>query len=174
MLEITTTPRMQFSENARELLQSSAWEAGELTSNALGTEYILFGLINDPEIKGILTKDGVDLNKIRETIIILLGQEVKIPEQVENPKFTSRAKKVIELAMDQAITNGVYVITPLHLLIGIVREGGGTAALILKETYARKDLLAHFTALEEKERTKPRAGKTTFLASSSSQANFPA
>jgi ATP-dependent Clp protease ATP-binding subunit ClpC len=125
-----------FTDRVRKVLQMAREEAARLHHEYVGTEHILLGLIREGEgvAAAVLTNLGVDLEDI----------QLKIEETVKKGKaaaatgpelpYTSRAKKVLELAMMEARElNHSYVGTE-HLLLGLLREEKGIAAQVLTDS----------------------------------------
>ena len=122
----------KFSEGARSVLSHAQEEAQWFNHNYIGTEYILLGLVREPEgvAAKILTNLGVELSKVRSAVEFIIGSgERPGPGDIG---LTPRAKKVIELAVDEARCLSHHYIGTEHLLIGIMREGEGVAAGVLE------------------------------------------
>jgi len=121
----------RFTERARRVIFFAQEEAGRLGENFVTTEHLLLGLVreNDSVAARILERMGVSLNRIRSEIERQvtrgdgrLGQDMQL---------TPRAKRVIDLAYDEARQlNNNYIGTE-HLLLGLIREGEGLAARVL-------------------------------------------
>lgn len=122
----------KFSERARRALTYAQEEARRFNHNYIGTEHILLGLIREGDgvaIK-VLTNLGIDLNKVVATVEFIIGRGEKAGSAEIG--LTPRAKKVIELAVDEARRfNHNYVGTE-HLLLGLLREGEGVAGGVLE------------------------------------------
>jgi ATP-dependent Clp protease ATP-binding subunit ClpC len=122
----------KFSERARRVLSLAQEEAQRFNHNYIGTEHILLGLVRETEgvAARVLSGLGVDLTKVRSAVEFIIGRGEK-PAQGEIG-LTPRAKKVVELAVDEARRmNHTYIGTE-HLLIGLLREGEGVAAGVLE------------------------------------------
>ena len=122
----------KFSERARKVLSLAQEEAQRFNHNYIGTEHILLGLVRETEgvAARVLANLGVDLNKVRSAVEFIIGRGER-PAQGEIG-LTPRAKKVVELAVDEARRmNHTYIGTE-HLLIGLLREGEGVAAGVLE------------------------------------------
>jgi ATP-dependent Clp protease ATP-binding subunit ClpC len=107
-------------------------EAQRFNHNYIGTEHILLGLVRETEgvAARVLSSLSVDLSKVRSAVEFIIGRGEK-PAQGEIG-LTPRAKKVVELAVDEARRmNHTYIGTE-HLLIGLLREGEGVAAGVLE------------------------------------------
>ena len=122
----------KFSERARRVLSLAQEEAQRFNHNYIGTEHILLGLVRETEgvAARVLSSLSVDLSKVRSAVAFIIGRGEK-PAQGEIG-LTPRAKKVVELAVDEARRmNHTYIGTE-HLLIGLLREGEGVAAGVLE------------------------------------------
>ncbi|MEC7749637.1 MAG: ATP-dependent Clp protease ATP-binding subunit [Chloroflexota bacterium] len=122
----------KFSERARRVLSLAQDEAQRFNHNYIGTEHILLGLVRETEgvAARVLSSLSVDLSKVRSAVEFIIGRGEK-PAQGEIG-LTPRAKKVVELAVDEARRmNHTYIGTE-HLLIGLLREGEGVAAGVLE------------------------------------------
>lgn len=120
----------RFTERAQKVLALAQEEAVRLGHNNIGTEHILLGLIREGE--GIAAKAlvalGLGLEKIQDEVETLIGRG---QEQPLNIAYTPRAKKVIELSMDEARKLGHTYVGTEHILLGLIREGEGVAARVL-------------------------------------------
>jgi hypothetical protein len=123
-----------FTPRARRVLALAREEAVRLNHFFAGTEHVLLGLIflGGGVAVNVLAKLGVNLPNVRETIEKGVGAG---PDQraTRNPTFTPRVKKAMALAVKEAKTmNHAYVGTE-HILLGLLREGDGVAARVLKD-----------------------------------------
>lgn len=128
-----TTRFEKFNDQARSVLKLSQEAACQLSHNYIGTEHIMLGLVG--ETKGVaaqvLASMEVDLTKIRSAVEFIIGRGDKLVYG-GGLELTPRAKKVIELGIDEARRmNHTYIGTE-HLLIGLLREGEGVAAGVLE------------------------------------------
>ena len=129
----------KFSERARRVLSLAQEEAQRFNHNYIGTEHILLGLVRETEgvAARVLANLGVDLGKVRSAVEFIIGRGER-PAQGEIG-LTPRAKKVVELAVDEARRmNHTYIGTE-HLLIGLLREGEGVAAGVLESLSVNLD-----------------------------------
>jgi len=122
----------KFSERARRVLSLAQEEAQRFNHNYIGTEHILLGLVRENE--GTAAKAlgglGIELNKIRSAVEFIIGKgDTAASGEIG---LTPRAKKVIELAVDEARRLNHHYIGTEHLLIGLMREGEGVAAGVLE------------------------------------------
>ncbi|KHF39055.1 ATP-dependent protease ATP-binding subunit ClpC [Halalkalibacter okhensis] len=120
----------RFTERAQKVLALAQEEAVRLGHNNIGTEHILLGLIREGE--GIAAKAlqalGLGSEKIQKEVESLIG---KGQEGSKTIHYTPRAKKVIELSMDEARKLGHSYVGTEHILLGLIREGEGVAARVL-------------------------------------------
>ncbi len=121
----------KFSERARRVLTLAQEEAQHFNHTYIGTEHILLGLLREEEGVGakVLANLGVGLNKARSAVEFIIGRGEK-PSTGEIG-LTPRAKRIIELAIDEARHLGHNYIGTEHLLLGLLREGGGVASDVL-------------------------------------------
>ncbi|MBO0794559.1 MAG: hypothetical protein J2P36_26905 [Ktedonobacteraceae bacterium] len=121
----------KFTERARRALSLAQEEAQRLQHNYIGTEHLLLGLVRleDGAAITVLKRLGVDLERVRHEIEIVIGRGDRIV--LGEVGLTPRAKRVIELAVDEARRLGHHYIDAEHLLLGIVCEGEGIAAGVL-------------------------------------------
>jgi ATP-dependent Clp protease ATP-binding subunit ClpC len=121
----------KFSERARRVLTLAQEEAQHFNHSYIGTEHILLGLLREEEGVGakVLTNLGVSLTKARSAVEFIIGRGEK-PSTGEIG-LTPRAKRIIELAIDEARHLGHNYIGTEHLLLGLLREGGGVASDVL-------------------------------------------
>jgi ATP-dependent Clp protease ATP-binding subunit ClpC len=121
----------KFSERARRVLTSAQEEAQNLNHNYIGTEHILLGLIREEEgvAAKVLTNIGISLTKIRSAVEFIIGRGEKA--STGEIGLTPRAKRVIELAIDEARHLSHNYIGTEHILLGLLHEGEGVAAGVL-------------------------------------------
>ncbi|MED3715995.1 ATP-dependent protease ATP-binding subunit ClpC [Geobacillus thermodenitrificans] len=120
----------RFTERAQKVLALAQEEAIRLGHNNIGTEHILLGLIREGE--GIAAKAlmalGLGPDKIQKEVESLIGRGNEVSHTIH---YTPRAKKVIELSMDEARKLGHSCVGTEHILLGLIREGEGVAARVL-------------------------------------------
>lgn len=120
----------RFTERAQKVLALAQEEAIRLGHNNIGTEHVLLGLIREGE--GIAAKAllglGLGSDKIQNEVETLIG---KGQDGTKTIHYTPRAKKVIELSMDEARKLGHSYVGTEHILLGLIREGEGVAARVL-------------------------------------------
>ena len=122
----------KFTERAKKVLVYAQDEATRFNHTYIGTEHLLLGLLREGD--GIAAKAlgnlGVELNKVRSAVEFIIGRGEKVV--VSDINLTPRAKRVIELAVEEARRLGHNYIGTEHLLLGLVREGEGIAAGVLE------------------------------------------
>jgi len=122
----------KFTERARKVLTLAQEEAQRFNHNYIGTEHILLGLVREGDgvAAKVLSNLGVELEKVRSAVEFIIGRgERTFRGEIG---LTPRAKRVIELAVDEARRLGHNYIGTEHLLLGLLREGEGVAAGVLE------------------------------------------
>ena len=123
----------RFTERAQKVILLAQEEAKRLNHDYLGTEHILLGLValGEGVAATVLINLGVDLEKVRKAVekIVGVGESVLVLGEVP---FTPRAKKVLELAVEEARKMQHRYVGTEHLLLGLIREGEGIAARVLE------------------------------------------
>ena len=122
----------KFTERARKVLTLAQEEAQRFNHNYIGTEHLLLGLVREGDgvAARVLSNMGVQLPKVRSAVVFIIGRGDQAP--TGDIGLTPRAKKVIELAVDEARRLNHHYIGTEHLLLGLVREGEGIAAGVLE------------------------------------------
>ena len=122
----------RFTERARQVVVLAQDEARGLQHTYIGTEHILLGLLREEEGLAARVLDSLDitLEEVRAQVgrIVGMGDEQVVSGQIA---FTPRARKVLELALEEALSMGHDYIGTEHVLLGIAAEGEGVAARIL-------------------------------------------
>ena len=121
----------KFTERAKTVVRLAQEEAQELGHNYIGTEHLLLGLAREPDglAAQILQAQGVELDRVRAAVMHIIGRGDRIVLGAVG--LTPRAKKVIELAVDEARRMNHHYVGTEHLLMGLIREGEGVAAGVL-------------------------------------------
>ncbi len=122
----------KFTERARKVFSSAQEEAQRFQHNYIGTEHLLLGLVREEEgvAAKVLHQLGVELQAVRDAVEFIIGRGDRIV--LGEIGLTPRAKKVIELAIDEARRMNHHYIGTEHLLLGLIREGEGIAAGVLE------------------------------------------
>src|SRR3989339_1305129 len=122
----------RFTERARKVILLAKEEAKRFNHDYIGTEHILLGLVREGEgvAAAVLASFGLSPEKIRLEVekLVQPGPSTVISGDIP---FTPKAKKVIELAMDEARRLGHNYIGTEHLLLGLIKEGEGVASHVL-------------------------------------------
>jgi ATP-dependent Clp protease ATP-binding subunit ClpC len=121
----------RFTRRAQKVLLLAQEEARQMQYPFVGTEHILLGLLREGEgvAAKVLTEIGVDPDTVRSGV-----QQLVEPGQgqvAQEVTLTPRAKRVLELAIDEARRLGHNYVGTEHLLLGLIREGEGIAARVL-------------------------------------------
>ena len=122
----------RFTERARRVIILAQAEAKRLNHSEVGTEHILLGIIREGEDVASKVLESLNINpeRVRVEIESAIGRGERTP--YEEVAFTPRARKVLELALDEARRLGHNSIGTEHLLLGLIREGEGVAARVLE------------------------------------------
>jgi ATP-dependent Clp protease ATP-binding subunit ClpC len=122
----------RFADRARRVVVLAQEEARRLDHNYIGTEHILLGLIREGEgtAAKALESFGIDLDAARRMVEEIIGRGKKATSG--HIPFTPRSKKVLELSLRESLQLGHDYIGTEHILLGLVREGEGVAAQMLK------------------------------------------
>ncbi|HLM34280.1 MAG TPA: ATP-dependent Clp protease ATP-binding subunit [Gaiellaceae bacterium] len=121
----------RFTERARQVVVLAQDEARALKHNYIGTEHILLGLLREEEGLAARVLESLDITveEVRAQVARIVGQGDEVT--TGQIPFTPRAKKVLELALREALSLGHNYIGTEHILLGLVRENEGVAARIL-------------------------------------------
>ncbi|MEZ2391747.1 ATP-dependent Clp protease ATP-binding subunit [bacterium RCC_150] len=153
----------RFTDHARRVVVLAQEEARTLNHNYIGTEHLLLGLLH--EGGGVAAKAleslGISLEGAREQVQEIIGQGQQAPSGLI--PFTPRAKKVLELALREALQLGRDYIGTEHILLGLIREGDGFAAQVLVKLGAdlkrvRQQVIQLLSGSQGKETTGTGAG----------------
>jgi ATP-dependent Clp protease ATP-binding subunit ClpA len=121
----------RFTERARQVVVLAQDEARTLKHNYIGTEHILLGLLREEEglAARVLHDVGLTFEEVRAQVVTIVGQgDTVVTGQIP---FTPRAKKVLELALREALSFDHQYVAPEHIVLGLVREYDGVAARVL-------------------------------------------
>ena len=122
----------RFTDRAKKVMNLARQEAQRFNHEYLGTEHILLGLVQEGSgvAANVLRNMGIDLNKIRVEVEKIVKTGPSHTPMGQLP-FTPRAKKVLELSMEEAQNLGHNYIGTEHLLLGLIKENEGIAAQVL-------------------------------------------
>ncbi len=121
----------KFTERAQQVLVLAQEEAKRLSHNFIGTEHLLLGLVREGSgvASRALQNMGVDLNKVRQEVERIIPKGDKFT--AAGISYTPRAKRVVELAIEEGQNLGHNYIGTEHILLGLLKEGEGIAAQVL-------------------------------------------
>lgn len=121
----------RLNEHAQHVLTLAREEAQSFNHHYIGTEHILLGLLREKFglAAQVLATFGIELDPTRAIIESQIGRGSEmVTEQID---YVPRVRKVLSLAIDEAERQGSILVRTEHILLGIVRDGGGVAANIL-------------------------------------------
>src|SRR5512141_1848136 len=132
----------RFTERVQRVIIIAQEEAKRLNHDYVVTEHILLGLValGEGVAAKVLANLGVDLRRVRTEVEKLVGTGDNVMLLGEIP-FTPRAKKVLELAVEEAQSLGHNYVGTEHLLLGLIREEEGVAARVLENLGVRLDVV---------------------------------
>jgi ATP-dependent Clp protease ATP-binding subunit ClpC len=133
----------RFTDRARRVMVLAQDEARRLNHNYIGTEHLLLGMISEGE--GIAPRALESLDISLEAVRLQV-EEITPPGKAApegHVPFTPRAKKVLELSLREALQLGHNYIGTEHMLLGLIREGDGVAAQVLKRLGADSQRVRH-------------------------------
>lgn len=121
-----------FTKEVQRIIGLAVKEAQQLNHSYLGTEHILLALVADEDgvVAKALSNSGLKPNKVRAAVDFIIGRGDRGPK--DKIRLTPRAKRVIELAQEEARRLNYGYCGSEHLFLGILREGEGMAAAVLE------------------------------------------
>ena len=130
----------RFTDRARRIIVLAQAHARDLGHNYIGTEHMLLAMLQEAE--GVAGRSLAAMGITTETAMAKI-ERGNTPDQTGHIPFTPRTKKVLELALREALQLGHSYIGTEHLLLALAREGEGMAAQIMSADYAlvRKQVL---------------------------------
>ena len=164
----------RFTERARHVVVIAQEEARALQHNYIGTEHILLGLLREEEglAARVLRSLGLTVEKVRAQVVRIVGPSEEMTSgQIP---FTPRAKRVLELALREALALGHDYIGTEHILLGLVRDNEGVAMRVLLDFDAdpekvRNEVIRQLPSSEGHERsraaTAAKMSELTFMVS---------
>ena len=131
----------RLTKRAQEVIRLAKAEAQRLNHDRVGTEHILLGLVRQGEsiAAEVLKNLSIDLKKIRAAVEKIVQPGPPTANPPADPDFTPRAKRVIHLAWEEARQLGTNYIGTEHLLLGLLRENEGIAAMVLLDLGLKLD-----------------------------------
>jgi len=152
----------RFTQRVRKVLFLARDEAGRLQHDYIGTEHLLLGIIREGEgvAADVLHRLNLEFDAIQKTIEDTVSSPTG-PVTIGEIPFTPRAKKVLELSIDETRLHGHNYVGTEHLLLALIREGEGVAARVLTELGADHETVKRevMKALGNPEATLKRLGK---------------
>jgi ATP-dependent Clp protease ATP-binding subunit ClpA len=156
----------RFTDRARRVLVLAQEEARLLNHGFIGTEHLLLGLLAEGQGVAAVALGQLDVTRdvVREKVVEAVGIAGTPP--TGSPQFTPRAKKVLELALREALQLGHNYIGTEHILLGLVREGQGVASQVLVSLGAdlarvRQQVIQLLSGYQGSERVGVVAGSTS-------------
>jgi ATP-dependent Clp protease ATP-binding subunit ClpC len=124
----------RFTDRVRKVIYFARDEANRLQHDYIGTEHLLLGIVREGEgiAAKVLSKLDLDFEQIQQAVENMVKSSGGTLTIGEIP-FTPRAKRVLELAIEEARLLGHNYVGTEHLLLGLIREGEGVAAQVLSE-----------------------------------------
>ena len=121
----------RFTDRARRVVVLAQHEARTLDHDYIGTEHILLGIIDEGQgvATTALTSMGISLEEMRQAVQDTIGRGAQ-PRESGHIPFTPQAKKVLELSLRESMQLGHEYIGTEHILLALIREGGGAAQLL--------------------------------------------
>jgi ATP-dependent Clp protease ATP-binding subunit ClpC len=151
----------KFSERARRVLTLAQEEAQRFSHQNIGPEHILLGIVGEPDgvAAKVLVNLGISLNKVRSAVEFIIGHGESAPRGEVG--LSPGAKRVIELAIDEARYIGHNYIGTEHLLLGLLREGEGIAARVLDSLgVTLEKVRTEITKVQEQGVSRPKAARS--------------
>ena len=122
----------RLTARAIKVLKYAQYEAQDMERNYIGTEHLLLGLLHESDglAAQALMALGIDLDMVHERVESVLGADDDSTS--DKPYYTPRAKRVMELAVDEARRLGHNYLGTEHILLGLIRENDSAAARVLR------------------------------------------
>jgi ATP-dependent Clp protease ATP-binding subunit ClpC len=160
----------RFTDRARQVVVLAQDEARGLKHNYLGTEHVLLGLLREEEGLAARVLESLDITveEVRAQVVRIVGEGDELTSG--QMPLAPRAKKVLELALREALSLGHNYVSTEHILLGLVRENEGVAARILLDFDAdaekiRNEIIRKLSGAGRREQPTTRQPRTTPLAS---------
>jgi ATP-dependent Clp protease ATP-binding subunit ClpC len=119
---------------ARQTLEFARAEAPRLNHDFIGTEHVLLGLLKSQSgiVPNVMCRLGVEFETIRAEIDKIIGPGLALPRVAAEIPYTPRAKRALALAAKEAEGLHQAEVSPEHIFLGLIKEGSGVAAIVLK------------------------------------------
>lgn len=127
-------PLSVFTADARQTLELAREEAPRLNHDFIGTEHVLLGLLKSQSgiVPNVMRRLGIECGAIRTEIEKVIGPGLPAERAGADIPYTPRAKRALTLAVQEAGALQQEQINPEHIFLGLIKEGSGLAALVLK------------------------------------------
>jgi len=124
----------RFTQRVRKVLFLAREEAGRMQHDYIGTEHLLLGIIREGEgiAAQVIKRLGIDFEQIQRAVEEIVSPQSGAITIGEIP-FTPRAKRVLELSIDEARLHSHNYVGTEHLLLALIKEGEGVAARVLND-----------------------------------------
>ncbi|HAQ41821.1 MAG TPA: hypothetical protein DCM73_13990, partial [Clostridiales bacterium] len=127
-----------FNNSAKNAIELAQEEVKNFRQNVLGTEHILIGLMLEQEgIAGKVLRNKINVDDVREIIKNTTGMGETMPEYIT---ISPRSKYILELARQYSSQMGLPYVGTEHILLGLIDEGDGIGAQILKSVISLREL----------------------------------
>jgi Clp amino terminal domain, pathogenicity island component len=132
---LAVPPLSAFTPNAQQTLELARAEAPRLNHDFIGTEHVLLGLLDSPSgtLANIMRRMGIDAETVRHEVAALIGPGLPAQRVAATIPFTPRAIRALSLAASEAEALKQAQVSPEHILLGLLKEGEGVAALVLRK-----------------------------------------
>lgn len=127
-------PLIAFAPAAQQTLEFARAEAPLLNHDFIGTEHVLLGLLKSQSgiVPNVMRRLGVEFESIRAEIEKAIGPGMPAARIAANIPYTPRATRALALAAREAEGLNQAQVSPEHIFLGLIREGEGVAAIVLK------------------------------------------
>jgi hypothetical protein len=131
---VKLSPAIAFAPAAQQTLEFARAEAPRLNHDFIGTEHVLLGLLKSQSgtVANVMGRLGVGFEAIRAEIEKVIGPGVPAQRIAANIPYTPRATRALALAAKEADGLNQTQVSPEHIFLGLIKEGSGVAAIVLK------------------------------------------
>jgi len=127
-------PSIAFAPAAQQTLEFARAEAPRLNHDFIGTEHVLLGLLKSQSeiVPNVMRRLGVEFEAVRVEIEKVIGPGMPAQRVAANIPYTPRATRALALAAKEAEELNQAQVSPEHIFLGLIKEGEGVAAIVLK------------------------------------------
>lgn len=127
-------PPIAFAPAAQQTLEFARTEAPLLNHDFIGTEHVLLGLLKSQSgiVSNVMRRLGIEFGAIRAEIEKIIGPGLPTQRVAANIPYTPRATRALALAVKEAEGLNQAQVSPEHIFLGLIKEGEGVAAIVLK------------------------------------------